>query len=145
MKIKQRAKMRTYFAANECVDDIHPIYPDDETMQAFTFIVALAQSKHDVELNGLCLLTDRWLIVASCRPKRFGRFIDQVNRDLTTWYNHRHGRTGPLFAADRCSYGRLRSKDQTLRGLTRVLTSPVADGLVDHASDWPGTIGPGLH
>jgi len=115
-----------------------PAFADDADRAEMRALLAQALHRFDAQALAYALLPDHYQLLLFTRRANLSQLMRQVNGIYTQHQQRRHGFTGPLFQ------GRFRAvlvdRDRYLLDACRYVDlTPVRQGLVRSAADWPGS------
>jgi len=121
----------------QCARVERPPFVDDVDRRRYLSAMLDASRQHDLGVHAYALLNDRVLLLAS--PGRAGAvadFMQSVGRQYVKAFNHRHGRSGPLWD------GRYRATvvepaSHLIACIRLVEQAPVRERLASRPGDWP--------
>jgi putative transposase len=114
-----------------------PVFVDDDDRRRYLTAVLDSMRECAVAIHAYVLMDDHVLLLATpAEVASLSRFMQAVGRRYVKAFNHRHGRSGPLWA------GRYRTgvveADLHLGDCIQLAEqAPVRAGLVARAGDWP--------
>jgi REP element-mobilizing transposase RayT len=115
--------------------------PDEETNQVFTYCLAEAAQRFEIEIVLAMAESNHHHTVIYDRHGRFPQFVEHFHKMVARCQNARWGRWENFWAAEEVCVTRLLTTDTVMDKLVYVATNPVKDLLVDKVSHWPGTNG----
>ena len=117
--------------------DLRPVFVDDDDRRRY--LAALLDSMREcaVAIHAYALMDDHVLLLATpSAAASLSRFMQAVGRRYVKAFNHRHGRSGPLWEG-RYRTTAVEAGVHLLNCIHLIEQAPVRAGLVPHASDWP--------
>jgi REP element-mobilizing transposase RayT len=128
----------TYLVTRRCTQRQFWLKPTKLTNQIIAYCVAYAATLTGVQVHALCVLSNHWHAVASDPHGRLPEFMHWVHKHIAKCINASYGRWENLWASEPPSAVRLEDDDDVLDKIAYTLANPVAAGLVEHGSQWPG-------
>ncbi len=128
----------SYLVTRRCAQRQLLLKPSRLTNETFLYVLALAATRHGIQLHAFCVLSNHYhLVVTDPRANlpAFHQLLDAlVARALTASL----GRWESFWAPDTYSAVRLVSEQDAVEKTAYTLANPVAAGLVAAGSAWPG-------
>jgi len=124
-----------------CTQRQHLLRPDKETNNAFIYCLAIAAHRYDIEVVNFIQMSNHLHNVIFDRHGNAPAFYEHFHKLLAKCMNALRGRWENFFSSEQVSVVRLETYEALIDKLTYVATNPVAAGLVERASDWPGASG----
>jgi putative transposase len=112
--------------------------PDRETDNAFVYCLAVAASRHRVEIFFTVAMSNHHHTGISDPDGNYPAFIEYFHKLFAKCQNALRGRWENFWSSEQTSAVRLVDPDDVLNKLIYALTNPVKDGLVEKAHHWPG-------
>jgi putative transposase len=114
-----------------------PVFVDDDDRRRYLSALLDSMRERAVAIHAYALMDDHVLLLATpAQGASLSQLVQAVGRRYVKAFNHRHGRSGPLWE------GRYRASvvdaaAHLLNCILLVEQAPVRAGLVPHAGDWP--------
>ena len=112
----------------------------DEITMIVGYCIACAQSKFNVDIYGICIMSNHYHIYVRDNEANLPWFAAEVNRNIAQCLNEKQGTRGPVWNRDRCNQMMIGSRRDHLKFLLYVMMNPVAAGLVEKQKHWPGMV-----
>jgi REP element-mobilizing transposase RayT len=128
----------TYLVTRRCYQRTFRRRPRDETNQIFMYCLAFAMQKTGVLLHAACVMSNHHHLVVTDPQGLLPEFLRELHRLTAKAINASQGQWENLWAAEPCNVVRLVTDDDVEDKIAYVAANPVAAGLVDDPTAWPG-------
>jgi hypothetical protein len=115
--------------------------PDDETTNAFTYCLALAAQRYQMDVVLTMAEGNHHHTVIFDRHGNHPAFVEHFHKLLARSQNVLRGRRENFWAAEEVCITRLVDPATVIDKLVYAATNPVKDGLVERVHHWPGCNG----
>jgi REP element-mobilizing transposase RayT len=115
--------------------------PDAETNNTFTYCLAEAAQRFDIELVLPSVLSNHHHTIVYDRHGRIIEFVEHLHKMSAKCQNALRGRWENLWSSEQVCLVRLEDPADVIEKLVYAATNPVKDGLVERVIDWPGVNG----
>lgn len=112
--------------------------PDDETNNAFTYLLAEAAQRFDMEIILPQMMSNHHHTAIYDRHGRHVEFREHFHKLLAKSQNALRGRWENLWSTEESCIVEPVAAEDLLKQLVYIATNPVKDGLVDQVHHWPG-------
>ncbi len=129
---------RFYMVTRRCTQREFILRPDDETNNAFLYILADAAARFGIDVLGTCVEDNHHHTVCYDRTGRIVEFYEHLHKFVAKAQNALRGRWENLWSSEPPSLVQLVDPADVLDKLVYALTNPVKDGLVERVHHWPG-------
>jgi putative transposase len=129
---------RTYLITRRCSERRFFLRPDERTKQAFWYCLAEAAARCQIEICAALAESNHYHAICHDPEGRYPEFLERFHQMLAKVQNARWGRWESLWANEQTSVVNLVTPADAFDKMIYVLTNPVKDHLVEHATDWPG-------
>src|SRR5262249_32043537 len=130
----------TYMISRRCIQRMFLLRPDPIVSAIFLYCLAYAANKTGIDVHGFVQMSNHWHGVVTDPQARLPEFLRIFHRLTACALNAVHGRVENFWAAEAPSVVRLDHPDDVLDKLAYMAANPVAAGLVDDPTDWPGVM-----
>jgi REP element-mobilizing transposase RayT len=130
----------TYLVTRRCTQRQFLLRPSPLVNQVFTFCLAYAASETGVAVHAWCALSNHFHVVLTDPQARLPEFMACLDKLVSKCVNASLGRWESLWSSDHYSAPVLIDDEDVFDKIVYVLANPVAAGLVEPRSDWPGAI-----
>ena len=130
-----------YLITRRCTQRQFLLRPDDDTNNAFTYCLAEAAQRFDIEVVLTLAESNHHHTVIFDRHGRCPAFVEHFHKLVARCQNARWGRWENLWAAEEPCITRLLDRAAVIAKLVYAASNPVKDQLVERATQWPGTNG----
>lgn len=131
---------RTYLVTRRCIDRRYLITPSAIVDLILIYCLAVAALRFGIEVHGFVFLSNHHHIVLTDHYGKLPRFSHWFHSIVARFLNAHYGRLECFWAPGSYSAVHLVDADDVLDKLAYVLANPVAAGLVDTGTSWPGVI-----
>ena len=129
----------TYLLTRRCVQRQFWLLPTGPTTQIIMFCLAVAAEKFGVRIHAVGAMSNHVHIVLTDVHGRAPAFYHWAFKFIGTVVNASLGRWGSLFEqSEKTSLVRLTTEQSILDAIAYTCANPVAAGLVETDSEWPG-------
>ncbi len=129
---------RCWLLTRRCKDRKHFLHPDDETNEAFTYCLAEAVRRTDIEVMGFVAMSNHYHAVVRDPKGQMPKLLEHLNKFTARVMNVKLGQTGSFWEAEQANAAHLVRRADVLSKLIYTLMNPVASHLVERVSEWPG-------
>jgi REP element-mobilizing transposase RayT len=112
--------------------------PDDETNNAFTYVLAQAAQQFEMEVVLSQMMSNHHHTAVYDRHGREVEFREHFHKLIAKSQNALRGRWENLWSSEESCVVEVMSADDLLDKLVYIATNPVKDGLVEKVHHWPG-------
>lgn len=112
--------------------------PDPAINQLIVYTLAVAAGRHGIQVHAFCAMSTHLHLVVTDVRGVLPRFLQFFHRLVALGAKVLRAWEGPLWDHESTSVVRLWTRASVVEKMAYVLANPVAAGLVQHASDWPG-------
>jgi putative transposase len=114
-----------------------PCFIGDEDRRIYLSYLAESAESFSTEVHAFVLMTNHvHLLVTGREPRSISRFMQQVNRRYSRYFNKAHDRTGTLYEG-RFGSSHIESERYFFTAMPYIESNPVRAGLVRHPGDYP--------
>src|SRR5690349_10149353 len=131
---------RTYLITRRTEERRFLFRPDFLMDQIFLFLLALYATRFGMLIHAAILMSTHVHIVLTDPSGRLPEFLMHFNRMMVLATSSHRGTTHAVWDKRRPSVVELLTPDAILQKIAYTIGNPVADGLVQTATDWPGTV-----
>lgn len=114
------------------------LHPDSDTHGAFTYCLAEAVSRTDIEVMGYVAMSNHYHAVVRDPKGHLPKFLEHLNKFTARVLNKKLKRKGLYWEAEPANAAHLVLASDVMRKLVYTLVNPVAAHLVERVEDWPG-------
>ncbi len=133
----------TYMVTKRCSERRFFLTPSAVVNQIFSYCLAFAAQQTNVNLHAWTVLSNHWHAIVTDPDVELPEFMALVDRLVATCMNVHLRRFESFWSSEPYSAVRLEDEAAVLDKILYVLENPVAAGLVESNSQWPGlTSGP---
>jgi len=132
---------RFYMITRRCTQRQFLLRPDDETNNAFTYCLAEAAQRFDVDVLMTCAMSNHHHTVIYDRLGTRVEFTEHFHKMFAKCQNVHRGRWENLWATEQVSVVELLDTMDVLAKIVYAATNPVKDRLVEKVRHWPGVNG----
>ena len=129
---------RLEFVTRRCTQRQFLLRPDDETNNAFTYLLAVTAQRFEMDIILPQMMSNHEHIILYDRHGRETEFRQQLHMLVAKTINALRGRWENLWAAEEPCVVEVVDRAGLLDKLVYVATNPVKDGLVEKVHHWPG-------
>jgi putative transposase len=129
---------QTYFITRRCYQRTFRLRPCAETNRIFMYCLAFAMEKTGVVLHAACVMSNHHHLVVTDPRGLLPHFLRELHRLTAKAMNALQGQWENLWAAEPCNVERLVTDDDVEDKIAYVAANPVAAGLVQDPTEWPG-------
>jgi REP element-mobilizing transposase RayT len=129
---------RLLFITRRCTQRTFLLRPDDETNNAFTYLLAEAAQRFEIDIILSQMMSNHHHTALYDRHGRYVEFTQHFHRLMAASQNVLRSRWENLWAAEEPCIVEVMTVDDLLDKLVYIATNPVKDGLVDKVHHWPG-------
>ena len=138
---RQVLPRRFYLVTRRCTQRQFLLRPDDVTNQAFTYCLAEAAQRFEIDVLLPLAESNHHHTVIFDRYGRVPQFLEHFHKMLARCMNARWGRWENLWAAQEPCVTELLTPGTVIEKLVYAASNPVKDLLVERAAQWPGVNG----
>ena len=128
----------TYIITRRCILRMFLLRPDPVITHAIMYCLAVAASRFDIQLHAFCFLSNHYHLVLTDPHRLLPKFMEYFNRLVAKCVNAYRNRSECVWSPGSYNAVALSQHDGPLEKVVYTLANPVAAGLVQRASDWPG-------
>lgn len=122
-------------------NDGKAVFVSDEDRRRFLALLGHVVDRYGWRLYAYCLMDNHYHLALSTPEPNLGVGMGRLNQLYVQWFNHRHDRTGHLFA--RRYWSTVLESDAHMVAVIRyIATNPVRAGLCERPRDWPWSSAP---
>jgi putative transposase len=136
---------RTYLISRRCTRRQFLLRPDAHVEQVYLYCLGEAAARYDITLHGFVAMSNHAHLVIRDNHGNFPEFLSHLHNMIAKAMNAHLGRWENFWATEQTNAVFLVEPEDRFRKLVYLLANPVAAGLVDRISDWPGACSLGLH
>ncbi|MFT3914411.1 MAG: transposase [Anaeromyxobacteraceae bacterium] len=129
---------KTYLFTRRCLHRLFLMVPSVRLNNAFGYLLAVAARRHKIELHAWCVVSNHYHLILSDPFAQLPRFAQELNMNLALFLNTLHERFESAWAPGSYSAVSLEDEGSVIAKAAYTLANPVAAGLVEHGSHWPG-------
>jgi putative transposase len=130
---------RCYLLTRRCSERRFFMRPDPETNNAFVYCLAIAASRHNIDVVGFGMMANHAHVVVNDTEGQLPLFLQLFHRLFACHQNALRERTESFWAANQpTSVVELLDNQTAIEKLVYAITNPVKDHLVDQVHHWPG-------
>jgi REP element-mobilizing transposase RayT len=128
----------TYLVTRRCAQRELLLRPAEETNAIFLYVLALAARRFGVQVHAFCVLSNHFHLIVTDPGACLPAFEQYLGSLVARAVNCLLGRWESLWAPGSYSAVALLTPDDVVEKTAYVLANPVAAGLVQSGSEWPG-------
>jgi hypothetical protein len=138
---------RTYLLSRRVTQRTFLLRPEAAIIAIYQYLLALAAYRYGIVIHGWITMSNHHHVVFTDVEGNFPEFLTYLHAFMAKCVNRLRGRRENLWATEQPNVVWLVDPEDRFRKLVYLLANPVADGLVDRISDWPGasSLGASLH
>jgi putative transposase len=136
---------RTYLISRRCTQRQFLLRPDAHVEQVYLYCLGEAAARYEITLHGFVVMSNHAHLVIRDNHGNFPEFLAHLHKMIAKAMNAHLGRWENFWATVQTNAVFLVEPEDRFRKLVYLLANPVAVGLVDRISDWPGACSLGLH
>jgi hypothetical protein len=129
---------RFYKVTRRCTQRQFLLRPDDETNNAFTYCLAEAAARFDIEVLATSVQSNHHHTDVFDRHGRIIEFVEHFHKMTARCLNALRGRWENFWSSEEVSIVHLVDRADVIDKVVYTLANPVKDGLVDTVAHWPG-------
>lgn len=129
---------RFVFITRSCTQRMYLLRPDDETNNAFTYMMAEAAQRFGLDIILPQMMSNHHHTALYDAHGRHVEFMEHVHKFIAKSQNALRGRWENLWATEETCVVELVTREALLDKLVYIATNPVKDGLVEKVHHWPG-------
>lgn len=129
---------RFLFITRRCTQRQFLLRPDDETNNAFTYCLAEAVQRFDMEIVLPQMMSNHHHVMVWDPHGREVEFREHFHKLMAKSQNALRGRWENLWSSEEPSVIEVVTREDLLEKLVYIATNPVKDGLVECVHHWPG-------
>lgn len=129
---------RTYLMTRRCTQRQYLLRPDARVDQIYRYCLAEAVMRYGITLHAFVAMSNHQHLIVRDNQGNFPAFLGHLNKMLAKALNAYWGRWENFWASEQPNAVHLVEAQDRFDKLVYVLANPVADHLVERASDWPG-------
>jgi putative transposase len=126
------------FITRRCTQRTFLLRPDDETNNAFTYLVGEAAQRFGMHIILSQMMSNHHHTAAYDPEGRHVEFREHLHKMIAKSQNALRGRWENLWSTEETCVVELITLDDLLDKLVYIATNPVKDGLVEKVHHWPG-------
>jgi putative transposase len=132
---------QTYLITRRCLGRRFLLRPDDALNNAFVYCVALAAQRHNVEVHGLCVMSNHYHLIITDTEGVLPSFMAWLNRHLAMCVK-RIRQWDEVVWEPNVAYSavELTGPSEVLDKMAYVILNPVSASLVRSPEQWPGAL-----
>jgi putative transposase len=130
----------TYLITRRCYQRTFRLRPRPETNQIVMYCLAFAMQKTGVRLHAACVMSNHHDLVVTDPHGLLPDFLRELHRLTAKAINASQGQWENLWAAEPCNVVRLVTDEDVADKIAYVTANPVAAGLVNEPTAWPGVL-----
>ena len=131
----------TSMVTRSCTQRQFLLRPDPETNNAFIYCLAVAAQRYEIDVLDFVQMSNHLHDAIYDRHGNAPAFNEHFHKLLAKCMNALRGRWENFFSSEQVCVVRLETREDVIAKLVYIATNPVKDGLVEHATDWPGASG----
>ena len=131
-------KGRYLFITRSCTQRMFLLRPDDETNNAFTYMLGEAAQRFGLDIVLSQMMSNHHHTALYDAEGRYVEFLEHFHKFVAKSQNALRGRWENLWATVEPCVVDLLTLDDLLDKLVYIATNPVKDGLVEKVHHWPG-------
>lgn len=129
----------TYMVQRRCTQRQFLLTPDDSVNQVFLYSLARAAERTGVLTHCFCVLSNHYHLVITDPDAKLPQFMRDLNQAVARALNVYRKRRESLWESGKTySAVRLETPESVLEKMVYALANPVAAGLVEFGTEWPG-------
>jgi REP element-mobilizing transposase RayT len=128
------------FITRRCTQRQFLLRPDEETNNAFTYVLAEAAQRYEMSVLLSQMMSNHHHTVVYDRHGREVEFREHFHKLMAKSQNALRGRWENMWSSEEPCVVEVMSAEDLLDKLVYVATNPVKDGLVDKVHHWPGPL-----
>jgi len=129
---------RFLFITRSCTQRTFLLRPDEETNNAFTYLMAEAAKRFGMDVILPQMMSNHHHTMLYDAEGRYVEFLEHFHKFMAKSQNALRGRWENLWAAEEPCVIELLTRKDLLDKLVYIATNPVKDGLVEKVHHWPG-------
>jgi putative transposase len=114
------------------------VHPDKEVNAFFSYCLAVLAQRHGMRIHAAVLMSTHEHIVLTDVHGQLPRFLQELHRMVALGVKVLRKWEGAVWDDEKTSVVELLTDDAVVQKIAYVMANPVAAGLVQRASDWPG-------
>jgi len=130
-----------YMITRRCTQRQFLLRPDEETNNAFLYLLAEASERFDIDVILPSVLTNHHHTIVFDRHGRIIEFVEHLHKFVAKCQNALRGRWENLWSSEPPCIVRLVDVADVIDKLVYAATNPVKDLLVERVHQWPGVNG----
>jgi REP element-mobilizing transposase RayT len=131
---------RTYLISRRCTQRQFLLRPDKKVSQIYLYCLGEAVARFRITLHAFIAMGNHHHLVVRDNEGNLPAFLAHLHKLLAKALNCHRNRWENFWAAEQPNAVFLVDAAARFTKLIYVLANPVADDLVEHATDWPGAI-----
>jgi len=132
---------QTYLITRRCLGRRFLLRPDAALNNAFLYCLALAAQRHDVEVHGLCAMSNHYHLIVTDAEGVLPNFMAWLNRHLAMCVKRLRGWDEVVWEPNVAySAVELTGPSEVLDKMAYVILNPVSASLVRSPEQWPGVV-----
>jgi putative transposase len=116
----------------------HLLRPDPQLTNFFMYVLAVVAARHEVQVHAAVVMSTHEHIVLTDPHGRLPRFLQELHRLLALGVKVLRKWEGAVWDHEKTSVVELCTPAAVVETLAYLMANPVAAGLVERASQWPG-------
>ena len=130
----------TYMLTRRAYQRTFRMRPHPVTNQIALYCLAVAAAKYDMLIHAIVLMSNHLHLVATDPTGRLPDFLRDFHRSFAKALNASQGQWENLWSAEHPSEVLLPTLDDVVAKVAYTVANPVAAGLVEDPSQWPGVL-----
>jgi REP element-mobilizing transposase RayT len=131
---------RTYLLTRRVTQRQFLLRPEAEVNQIYLYALAVAAKRYGIAIHGWVAMSNHHHVVFTDLKGNYPKFLAYMHRLIAICVNDVRGRRENLWSVEQANVVWLVAKTDRLAKLVYALANPVAAGLVERITDWPGAI-----
>jgi putative transposase len=116
----------------------HLLRPDKQLNALYLYCLAVLAHRHGVQVHAVVLMSTHQHLVLTDVHGQLPRFLQELHRLVALGVKVLRKWEGTVWDHEKTSVVELLTDDAVIEKIAYVMANPVAAGLVERASDWPG-------
>jgi len=130
----------TYLLTRRVSQRTFRLRPHPLTNQIALYCLAVAAAKYDMLIHAIIVMSNHPHLIATDPTGQLPDFLRDFHRSFAKALNASQGQCENLWAAEHCSEVLLPTLDDVIAKVAYAVANPVAAGLVEYPSQWPGVL-----
>lgn len=128
----------TYLFTRRCFQRTFLLVPSKELNEVFGYLLAVAAERYGIVIHVYCVLSNHYHLILTDPYAQLPRFAQELHGNLARFLNALHRRFESAWSPGSYSAVALQDEGAVLEKASYTLANPVAAGLVEQGSHWPG-------